>query len=146
MRDKNPFWIESKAKELQCLASETPFTIDKTYYRWHSLCFPVFKECREKFYKKKERCLRASVMDELQDIAFAMWYMDAGCYKNKKVILNTTIWGEKGQKIIQTYFKHLGYVSTMIKKRNGYKIMLDEASSISFSGIVNPHIPTWALK
>ncbi|RDJ35550.1 MAG: hypothetical protein DWQ19_12090 [Crenarchaeota archaeon] len=140
MRGKNAKWIDYKASELSVYSSLAPFTLEKTN-RWHSLCYPIFSEMREMFYDGKKRCLNPNALDDLQDIAFMIWYGDAGHYKNNSIILNTNIWGKKGTEVIGEYFNLLNYNCIIFKNRESYRIRLDEDSSLDLLKKISPHFP-----
>ena len=67
MRDKRRNWLEYKAVELGSLSSSSPFTVEKTH-RWHSKCYPLFREFYEMFYKKGSRFLHIDTLSALSDI------------------------------------------------------------------------------
>ena len=139
MRSKCNLWLEYKARELQILASCTPFTEEKTY-RWHSLCYPVFKKFHDEFYKDGKRTLKLSSLDSFHDIGLAIWFRDCGKVKSNKVIINTHIWGKEGTEIIKEYFDIIGYKTKIFYERNCLRVKLDVASSTSFMCLVSPHI------
>lgn len=144
MRSRNEKWLHFKAAELNSLCSHNPITIEKTN-RWHSLCYPVFTNMREDFYSNEGRCLTFKKMDHLnlKDIAFAIWYGDAGSYKNNSIILNTHIWGEKGSKAIVKYFSLLNYKSEIIQERKNFRVKLCPDSTKNFATMISPLLPAF---
>jgi hypothetical protein len=142
MRCKCAQWLEYKARELQVLSSCAPFTEEKTY-RWHSMCYPIFKNFRDEFYEDNKRTLKLSSLDSLHDIGLAIWFKDCGKVKNNKVIINTHIWGKNGTEIMEEYFDLIGYKPKIFYERKCIRIRLDVPSSASFLCLVTPHIPTF---
>lgn len=140
MRSKNPKWLEYKASELAVFSSKAPFTIEKTN-RWHSLCYPIFSDLRELFYDKKKRKLDQEALNDLQDIAFMIWYGDSGFQHKGCIVFNTNLWGKKGTETIQDYFSHLDYPSTIYKDRKSYRIKLSEEASHDLGAKIAPHLP-----
>jgi hypothetical protein len=142
MRSKNGKWLDFKAGELGAYSSQAPFTIEKTN-RWHSLCYPIFCDLREKFYDGKKRKLTIEILDELRlkDVAFMIWYGDVGNYHKNMVTFNTNIWGKKGTEATAAYFATLGYKSTIVKERKSYRVRLDVDSSKSLIEMIEPHLP-----
>lgn len=142
MRCKELRWLDFKASEIAILASPSPFTNDTTH-RWHSMCYPVFNQLREEFYHDNKRELKSETLDLLNDVAFAIWMGDAGVFKNNILKLNVHIWGEKGADKIVKYFDSLGFVAEIFKERGSLRVKLDEASSLSFVKVAEPHLPLW---
>jgi hypothetical protein len=140
MRSKNDKWIDYKGSELSAFSSGAPFTIEKTN-RWHSLCYPIFNDIRELFYDGKKRVLKLEALEDLQDIAFMIWYGDAGFYHKNSVIFNTNIWGKKGTETIKEYFDMCGYISVIYKDRKSYRVKLNEESSMQLLKTIAPHFP-----
>ncbi len=140
MRNKDGNWIDYKASELASFSSKAPFTLEKTN-RWHSLCYPFFSEVRELFYDGKKRTLTSEALNDLRDIAFMIWYGDAGFYKKESAVFNTNIWGKKGTEIIGEYFDLLGYGFDIYKDRKSYRIKLDEEASVNLFKMISPHFP-----
>lgn len=145
MRSKDLRWLEFKSSEISSLASGTPFTKDTTN-RWHSMCYPVFNQMREQFYDENRRKLKMESMDLLSDVAYAIWFGDAGTYPNHHVVLNTHVWGEDGTNLIVQYFSEVGYTSEVIRERGSYRVKLDRESSLAFFRLAEPHLPVWFLR
>jgi len=141
MRGRDIDWLRYKATELMSLASQEPITVEKTN-RWHSVCYPIFNDYRDKFYNRNgNRTLEVENLDSMKDVALAIWFGDCGKYKNGKVVLNTHIWKEKGTKSIIKYFGFLDYKAEIIKERGNFRVRLDERSSVDFLKIVMPQLP-----
>jgi hypothetical protein len=129
MRNKDLKWLNFKAKELSNLATKEPITIEKTY-RWHSVCYPLFNEFYEMFYKNKNRALSIENLNLLQDVSIAVWYKDCGILnKNQTISLNTHIWEKSGTEKIAEYFESLEWKSTIYTERKNYRIRIEEESS-----------------
>ena len=145
MRSKNNLWLEYKGRELQILASPAPFTIESTF-RWHSLCYPLFAEFQEMFYRKGERRLDGKILDPLRDVGLAIWFGDCGHYLKGHVTLNTHIWGESGSKVIKKYFQCLGYKPEITKERGCFRVRLDKASSETYLRLIVPQLPAFIVQ
>jgi len=142
MRGKNGFWLDFKSAELKVFSSDTPVTIEKTN-RWHSLCYPYFDEIRPLFYTDQKRHLNIDVLNGLRDIAYMIWYGDAGSYKNNQITFNTHIWGEQGTETINRYFNEIGFSSEIVLKQKYFRVRLDETSSKQILKIISPHFPNF---
>ena len=140
MRSRNKKWIEHKASELFSLSSDNPFTLSKHTNRWQSLCYPIFDEYRNMFYKNNIRHIKAITLDTMYDLSIAIWYMDSGKYHNNEIILNTHIWGEKGTNTIEKFFRiGLNYSTRITTDRGRFRIIIDADSSKDFFKIIAPY-------
>lgn len=144
MREKNGKWLEYKASELRQFASNRPFTLEATY-RWHSLCYPIFSDLKNLFYKNSKRYLTVETLDQLRlsDIAFMIWFGDTGRIEKNQVVFNTNIWDESGSQAIMEYFRLLGYDSNLAKTRGSYRVILERAASESILSMIGPHQPAF---
>ena len=144
MRGKNINWINYKVNLLSNLSGPKSTMIEKTV-RWHSLCYPLFWDFMDKFYKNNKRSIQSEALDLLSDVAFAIWFGDCGNYNGKEITLNTHVWGENGTKAIKTYFNQIGYESRIVLVRGSHRVTLDEGSSNNFLSLAAPHLPAWFL-
>jgi hypothetical protein len=140
MRDKNLSWLKFKADQLKNLTSQSPLTIEKTN-RWHSVCYPVFNEYHQMFYKGKDRILRAETLNLLHDSSIAIWFGDSGKCKDDCVVLNTNIWGKKGTERIVEYFDTIDWKAEIFLERKNYRVILDKPSSKDFLKLISPYLP-----
>ena len=140
MRDKDVKWLEFKASEVMNINSTKSMLYGKTS-RWHSICYPIFNEFKNMFYKGNKRFLNIEYLDQLKDIALTIWYGDCGNICKNQVILNTHVWGSQGTEIIREYFSCLGYKVEIFRTRQNWRIKLDAESSDHFLHLVSPHLP-----
>jgi hypothetical protein len=145
MRNKELRWLEFKAQEIESLASGTPFTKDTTN-RWHSMCYPIFNQLRQQFYEENKRKLKMESMDMLNDVAYAVWFGDAGTYENNQIVLNTHVWGEEGSNLVVQYFNEIDFSSEVTRERGSYRVKLNSESSLAFFRLAEPHLPVWFLR
>ena len=128
MRNKDLDWLKFKSKELSNLATKEPITAEKTY-RWHSICYPLFNEFHEMFYKGKERNIKIETLNLLQDTSVAVWYKDCASINKECIVFNTHIWGKIGSETICEYFNSLDWKSSVILERENYRVKLEKESS-----------------
>ena len=140
MRSKNPNWLDYKASELSVFSSKAPFTIEKTN-RWHSLCYPIFSDMRELFYANKKRRLNPEALNDLQDVAFMIWYGEVGSYNKGHIVFNTNIWGKKGTETIRDYFTHCGWEASIYRDRKSYRLKLSEDASCQLWSTISGLFP-----
>jgi len=140
MRDKDISWLKHKSDQLKDLASQSPMTIEKTN-RWHSVCYPIFNEFYDMFYKDGERRLRPDDLNLLHDSSIAIWFGDSGKCKGKNVVLNTNIWGKGGTEAVVEYFNSLDWKSSVFLERGNYRIKMSDESSEEFLNLVGSYLP-----
>jgi hypothetical protein len=140
MREKDISWLNHKSDQLKDLASQSPMTIEKTN-RWHSVCYPIFNEFCEMFYKDGKRDLKMETLNLLHDSSIAVWFGDAGKCRGDKVFLNTNIWGEGGSEMVAEYFKSLEWNASVALERKNFRVRLDKESSDEFLAMVSSHLP-----
>ena len=129
MISKDLKWLTYKSKELENLATKEPITVEKTY-RWHSVCYPIFNEFYEMFYKNKKRSLQINTLNLLQDLSIAVWFKECGIIaKNNSIVFNTHVWGKSGTEGVAEYFNSLEWNSTIFTERKNYRVRIDEESS-----------------
>jgi hypothetical protein len=140
MREKDISWLRFKAEQLADLASQSPMTIEKTN-RWHSVCYPIFNEFREMFYKDDKRSLKIDTLNLLHDSSIAIWFGDAGKCRGDHVLLNTNIWGEDGTNLVVEYFRSLEWGASVALERKNFRVKLDKESSDEFLSMVSSYLP-----
>jgi|SaaInlV_100m_DNA_2_1039680.scaffolds.fasta_scaffold08634_3 hypothetical protein len=142
MRSKDSEWLQHKSNELNCLSSNKPFTIEKTN-RWHSLCYPLFNEYRDIFYKDGKREITKNILESLylSDLTFSIWCIDSWRYDRGRFVMNTHVWGESGTLEVVDYLKLLDMKSEIITDRGRFRIKLKQKSTREMMKIVSPHIP-----
>lgn len=145
MRSKSAKWLEFKAIELQSLASIAPYTIEKTL-RWHSMCYPIFRQFYEEFYDAKGRHLKIESLNPIQDIGLSIWFGDAGKVVKDRVVLNTHVWGKKGTETIAEFFGYCDYQPEIFKEKNCWRIRLDVESSKRFIAHAGHHLPSLKMR
>lgn len=140
MRGKNTNWIQYKSEELSIISSLKPFTLEKTN-RWHSLCYPFLLDIKNNFYKNKNRFVKKDALNDLKDIAYMIWFGDAGSYHRGQFLLNTHVWGEENTKKIVKYFNESGFNCFLYKEYGKNRIKFDLNSSALILKIISPHFP-----
>ena len=142
MRGKDNLWLEYKALELKDLASDAPFTVEKTL-RWHSLCYPIFNKFRNMFYQEGNRVLQPEPLDRLHDVGLAIWYGDCGSYHNGKVTLRTHIWGRQGTLLVASYFDAIGCPGEIGQEKKCWRFYMEGDSAKRYLEQVLPQLPSF---
>lgn len=140
MRDKDLSWLKFKADQLMELSSQSPMTIEKTN-RWHSVCYPVFNDYRDKFYKNDKRRLDPDSLNLLHDSSIAVWFGDCGKCKAGRAVFNTNIWGKDGTEAIAEYFSNLDWKCEAFLERGNHRVRLDAESTEEMLKMCAPYLP-----
>lgn len=140
MRDKDLSWLKFKADQISELSSHSPMTIEKTN-RWHSVCYPVFNDYRESFYKDGKRRLEQDSLNLLHDSGIAIWFGDAGKCRGGRAVFNTNIWGKRGVELIIEYFDSLDWKCETFMERGNYRVRLDADSTDEMLKMCAPYLP-----
>ena len=140
MRDKDLSWLKFKADQISELSSHSPMTIEKTN-RWHSVCYPVFNDYRESFYKDGKRRLEQDSLNLLHDSGIAIWFGDAGKCMGGRAVFNTNIWGKRGAELIIEYFDSLDWKCETFMERGNYRVRLDADSTDEMLKMCAPYLP-----
>lgn len=140
MRDKDFSWLKFKADQIKDLSSQSPMTIEKTN-RWHSVCYPVFNEYREMFYRGDKRRLDPDSLSLLHDSSIAIWFGDAGKCKGGRAVFNTNIWGKEGAEAIAEYFGTIDFRCEVFTERKNYRVRLDPESTEEMLKMCAPYLP-----
>lgn len=144
MRDKNALWMKWKAQELMSFASYDPFTEEKNgTVRWHSLCYPIFTEFHDIFYKDGKRNLKLESFENIQDIGLLVWWVDAGKMEGRQVIFKTQIWGEEGTKVVLEYLGLACFDAEIYLDRKVQRIRLTREATKKFMSLILPHAPSF---
>lgn len=147
MRGKNYNWLVFKMEELSCVSADKSFSEEATF-RWHSKCYPIFVDFRNKFYEDGKRKLKLEVLESLNlcDIAFAVWFMDCGTMDKDQMVLNTHVWGIEGGEVLCEYFKLLNMNAEVVKNKHKSKLYLSKESTQELLQIIVPVIPYCFVK
>jgi hypothetical protein len=109
MRDRDRNWLMYKTEELASFFKMDQYIIkkDKNTYRCYSIAYPIFNEVYEIFYKDGVKILTREILEGLNDVAWMVWFVDAGRKSKRKAYLRTHKFGDEGTQIICDYFNSL---------------------------------------
>jgi hypothetical protein len=146
MRSTNEHWINYKAAELSCFASQSPFNREGNTIRWHSNCYPVFKSLRDLLYEGKTKVINSDALDKLRDIGLAIWYGDCGKLENGQITLNTNQFDDHGSEVVKSYFHQAGIgESSIVKTRGGSsRVQLSKEATEKFLMTVASRLPDFS--
>jgi hypothetical protein len=109
----------------------------------------VFKEYRELFYKDKKKVVTKEILDRLNPLGLAVWYMDDGNYhyRSNVVRIYTQSFELEGNQIIKEWFEKKLNINIKIKKIYSKKyqkayfyIEISTSNAKKFINIIKDHI------
>jgi len=115
--------------------------------------YPQLNTYYDLFYQNGKKIVTKKILDKLQPLGLAVWYMDDGSYSDRKLTLSTQSFEYGGNIIIQRYFKEKFNINFCIEKINGvqfgnrfynklyYRLILNKIRDIfRFVEMVKPFI------
>ena len=112
MAGGSPFWLEYKMQELGDLFPNRALSQDGKTHRCTSSCCESFTDVYNDLFQDGQRHITIDVLNPLQDIALAMWFLDGGGKTGrgkKNAYFNTTRLGEDGTGAVCSYFNEMGW-------------------------------------
>ncbi len=135
MRSRNQKWVQCKSQELINFLPQNPIlACGNGNYIWHSICSPVFNEIYDSFYIEGKKTANKDILNNLQAIGLAVWFLDCGKIKETQITMKVII---DNKEIVYQYFKDLDFSFELDKN----KIKFSEESSKKFMKIIGESIP-----
>lgn len=109
----------------------------------------AFRLLRKTLYQNNEKMISRVILDRLNDLSIALWYMDDGNLSMKKrngkihareLFLNTHIEKDKNQIIIDYFLEKYNVKFTQVKNRGSYRLRCGTTEAMKFIEIVKPYI------
>jgi hypothetical protein len=147
MRDRNYDWLAYKTSELRPFFKMDKGVIkqDKTTFRCYSVAYPIFNEIHDNFYKDGEKIVRKEILDLLTDVAWMVWFVDAGRKSKRKAYLRTQKFGEEGSEIIAEYFNELDCDCKVHTTRGRYEIVFSNQGAVEYLSTMLHRAPKFVL-
>lgn len=143
MRDRDYNWLRYKIEELKNFFKMDSKVIkqDKNTYRSYSIAYPVFNEIHDDFATG----INENVLDLLNDVAWMVWFIDAGNLNKNKAYLRTTKFKEAGTQLIQKYFCSLDCDCAIRCQDNSYSLVFTENGTQELFKIISHRMPRFIL-
>lgn len=138
-------WLHTKAAELRVFQGKKPWYEYRNTRMWRTLSNQSFADLWELCYPNGKRTIRMEWLDQLRDLAIAVWYGDSGGltgrgYRN--ACLRTQAFGREGNEVIARYFNEVGVPCNMNKSRDSWNIVFTVAGTQTLlTQLVSPHLP-----
>lgn len=116
---------------------------NKDHYSWyfHTQSNEALGELHKLFYQNNIKIVPKDLIEILDPLGFAVWYMDDGSNNGSNITLNTHCFSNEEQKMIQDLFhSRFGIRTSVVKDRSRFKIAIGYHELPKFMKIVQPHI------
>lgn len=112
---------------------------------------PVFSDLRQLFYPEGKKIVPQSVLDELEPLGIAAWFMDDGSHMSKirGARIHVSAFSEEDNQRIVNWFQTKWEITTHLGKiSGGYPIInIYGDNADKFSNLIRPHIlPSFKYK
>lgn len=149
MRDRDHDWLMYKTEELAEFFKMDANVIkkDKNTYRCYSIAYPVFNSLYDKFYDDGKKVLTRDMLESLHltDIAWMVWFVDAGRKSKRKAYLRTHKFGEEGTKAIAEYFNSLDCDCAPHLCRGRYEIVFSNKGAYELLDTIVHRMPKFVF-
>jgi hypothetical protein len=147
MRDRDYDWLLYKTAGLHEFfkMDENVIKRDKNTFRCYSIAYPVFNELYESFYKDGKKIITPETLEILNDVAWMIWFVDAGRKSKRKAYLRTHKFGEEGTKIICEYFNSLDCDCAAHLCRGRHEIVFSNRGAYEFLHTIVHRMPKFIM-
>lgn len=141
MRDSDQNWLMYKVEYLAPFfkMDENVVRKDGATYRSFTTAYPIFNTLHRRFYKEGQKTVTKEVLENLNDLAWMVWFVDAGKMTGHEIVLRINKFSPESSKLIVDYFNSLNCSCTISKK--GDKVTFDNAGSQEFLKIISHRMP-----
>lgn len=156
--DKQKYYVLWKHQKLKDLVLKGPrFTKvwhdskrDKDHYSWyfHTQSNEALGLIHKLFYRNNTKVMPGNLIEILDPLGLAVWYMDDGSNNGSNITLNTHCFSSEEQETIRNWFRDkFAIQTTLIKDRTKFKIAIGYNELPKFMNIVQSHIiPSMSYK
>ncbi len=132
-------WFQWKIEVFQRLGHPHSLARHGDYgYRWWSICHPVWSELYQICYPHEGKQITMEWLDRLQDVAWAVWFLDKGTWIDGNLRLNLHSWPCKDVSIAAEYFNQLDVTC----RPEGLRVIdFTSEGTYAFFKIAAPQIP-----
>lgn len=143
--DAQKEWIEWKYNKLKSLTTKPPrrLTVDDPWRRlfMETRRFPWLQEAHSLLYdSNKKKVVRREMLDTLNEVALACWYLDDGCLTGSFCFLSTYSFTYEEHEIMIEYFRERWNLNFTIGKHSGgyYRIVIPAGCRKDFFDLIYP--------
>ena len=111
-------------------------------YMLRSIYHPDFSELRDRFYPEGKKIVPDGLLEELNPLAIAVWFMDDSCFNKKIKRIQLSTEGfllNDQQKIISFFLDTWGFKGGISSSTFGYRINFSTTSTEDIRSLLTPH-------
>lgn len=134
------FWKYEKLKNLTVSA---PSEVDSGKWRFRSFSHPFFTNLRKEWYPNGTKCVNRKILDLIQPLGLAIWYMDDGSLDKTSnfMKISTCSFSEKEHVEIIQWLEEKYSIKSHMKNYSGYRcLVIDIDSRRNFVNLVKPFV------
>lgn len=116
---------------------------NKDHYSWyfHTQSNETLGLIHKLFYQNNIKVVPRNLIEILDPLGLAVWYMDDGSNNGSNITLNTHCFSNEEQEMIQDLFREkFAIQTTLVKDRSKFKIAIGHYELPKFMNIVQSHI------
>ncbi len=116
---------------------------NKNHYSWyfHTRSNEALGNLHRLFYNKGAKILPKKLLNVLEPLGLAVWYMDDGSNNGGNITLNTHCFSRKEQEFLQDLLLNkFGIITTVVKDRSKLKLAVGSDQYQKFIDIVKPFV------
>src|SRR3989338_6376313 len=116
---------------------------NKDHYSWyfHTQSNEALGLIHKMFYQDNIKIVPKDLIEILDPLGLAIWYMDDGSNNGSNITLNTHCFSNEEQKMIQDlFYRKFGIKTSLVKDRSKFKIAISCNELPKFMKIVKPYI------
>jgi hypothetical protein len=134
-------WLKYKAYIID--SKKKTLTISGKKVVWRSSSDLIWSHIRNQFYNDKGKMIKSEILEPMHAEAIATWFLDKGFWNKERIGLKTTVFGIKGNKIIQKYFNEIDCHCVIRKDRGTARILFTHEGTKTFLKIIVNYIPSF---
>lgn len=115
---------------------------NKNRIRLRTEVSPIFKKLRDELYPNNKKNITKDILNRLQPLGIAVWYMDDGTLNlHAGGCLATDGFTKEENEMIMNYFNEKGFYCRVFKAKSGtYRIMFNQQGFRNFIDFIKLHI------
>ena len=144
-------WITTPVK-VRISKFDNPKYLREEYigYYFQTVAHPIFENLHKEFYTKGKKTITSNILNQIDDLALAIWIADDGCFKYKQkypcYTIATHSFSLEENILIHNWFRNTyGIKSSIYFQANKPYLVIRGDSMRKLSSIIKPHMPNSML-
>jgi len=149
MRSQDSLWLKYKIAELHNYFMSADLSQYGKTYCCNTICLDEFTLYREKLYKNNKRFASEKILDRINDLGLAIWFIEGGGWagrNRKNAYINTTMLSSSSD-VIWNYFQNiLDFECCLHVSKNRQRLLFGVKSSQKLMSIILPKYPDFLIQ